>query len=357
MPALALANTNQIAATAGYAPRLNLGEALQLQVPQLYADRSFAQQTRSADLAQEAEATRQSQQKGANIVQGGGTVGQLGLAAVSNWDKLKAGYNGIFGPSTPADVGVTGSALSATPASVGAAEAVGASGEGALFGATSAVPATTAEAAGAYTSGAVADAALAGGSSAAAGSGLLAAAAPVAGGAVAGGASGLLSAYTSSKLPISRGAQRGIGAAGGAAAGAGLGFLIGGPIGAIGGGLLGGLSGGSVCPIHSAAYGDHSVEVTIARRFRDCYLTRGQLRAYYSGYEDVAAHMTRDPAYRMHMRRTLIDPLIRVGANLMAMPYAPVQPGDMDITRRFLHELHQRGATLGPVKRQNGEVV
>src|SRR6266571_6847745 len=81
-----LANVNQIAATAGYAPRLNLADALALQTPQLYADRSFAQQQRSLELQQQAEQTRQSQQRGANIISTAGTAIQGGMyAADKGW--------------------------------------------------------------------------------------------------------------------------------------------------------------------------------------------------------------------------------------------------------------------------------
>lgn len=354
MPGLQLANTNQIAATAGYAPRLNLGEALQLQVPQLYADRSFAQQTRSADLAQEAEATRQSQQKGANIVQGVGTVGQLGLAAVSNWDKLKAGYNGIFGPSTTAapaaDAAVTGSTLSAAPVSAATQDALTAGGiafdtvPGATTGAV--VPAATTGS----------EVAL-GGGGAAASSGFGAAAASAGGGAAAGGASGLLSAYTSSKLPVSRGAQRGIGAAGGIAAGAGLGLLVGGPVGAVAGGLIGGLTGGSVCVCHEAAYGDKSVEVAIVRQFRDRYLDTHALRAYYTLYEPVAQRMRHDPPYRSYIRHELTDKLVRYGAQHMRIPYEPLHPGDTEVAEAFLGHLRVVGKTLPAFRRANGEVI
>ncbi len=380
MPPLALASVNQIGATSGVTPRLNLAEALQLQTPQLYADRSFDLQNRQLALAEEAEETRQSQQTGANIISGVGTAGQLGIAAARDWDKLqgaytwgKGAYNSVFGPSTTATAAeVTGSSLGA---GVTAGEAAGVSGEGALWGATAATPATTTAAAGgtaAAAGGTAAElgAAGAGTGAAAAGSGagsttgVLATAAPYAGVAGVGLTTGSL--VGPSVRRAAGGGTKGAvaGAAAGAASGAGMGALagtlifpgVGTGVGALIGGAGGAISGG-LCILHEASYGTDSPEVAIARRFRDTYLSTAQKRAYYALYEDVASTMRRDPTYRAHIRHTLTDRLVRVGASMLRVPYAPLEPGDLETAESFLEQLRVVGAQMGPYQRRSGEWV
>jgi hypothetical protein len=109
--------------------------------------------------------------------------------------------------------------------------------------------------------------------------------------------------------------------------------------------------------MHSAAFGNESLEVAIARRWRDTQLTRQQLRAYYVAYAPIAARMDRDPAYRRQIRQTLIEPLIRYGAHQMKVAYQPMQPTDQQVAESFLARLRLLGKGMGPVRRQNGEIV
>ena len=159
------------------------------------------------------------------------------------------------------------------------------------------------------------------------------------------------------------------GAGAGAAAGAGTGALVGtfvwpgvgtgvgAALGAIGGALSGGLTGSGICPIHSAAYGNDSIEVAIARRWRDTQLTQAQMRGYYAYYADLADKMDRDPAYRMRVRQTLIDPLIRYAAHEFGLYYHPMQEQDAQVATAFLHRIAVLGEGLGPIRRKSGEVI
>jgi hypothetical protein len=67
--------------------------------------------------------------------------------------------------------------------------------------------------------------------------------------------------------------------------------------------------------------------------------------------------MDADVGYRRQVRRMLIDPLIRYGAHELGVAYHPMQPRDREIAEAFLVRLTVLGKELGPIQRQNGEVV
>lgn len=185
------------------------------------------------------------------------------------------------------------------------------------------------------------------------------------GGAIA-GASGIAGRLTGKPVEQKVGGFGGkvAGHATGAATGAGIGALagtfvfpgIGTAAGAVIGAIAGGL-GASFCVLHEASYGCDSLEVQIARQFRDRFLTTAQLRAYYGQYEPVADRMRHDKAYRMHVRTVLTDRLVRYGAAVMQIPYAPPSRADVEVARTFLRQLALAGEHMPPFRRKNGDLV
>jgi hypothetical protein len=372
----------QLQATTGYEPRLSLADIVQQEVPNLYAAKQaelqqeqIAQQNRGLDIQQksiaaqqalqqqelQAQLSGQQQQTLGSAITGAGTAGQLALqvpAVKSLLGLSKAGETATTAGATA--LGGPSSAPTAAYTTGTAAEAVDAPpATGYLYGTgISGAPAASGGAGSTLTTGVLGNA------------GVVGSIAGGVGGGLAGGTLGKASQkfaphalevaqtfpfgfFTSDKTT-----RRLSGAHLGLVAGAGLGFATGGPVGAIIGGIFGGLKGGGVCIIHEAAYGPRSIEVKIAQAYRDTFLDLPMQRAYHKLYEPVAAHMQQDAAYRMHLRRTLVDRLIRYGAAHVGIPYAPVQPGDRETAEAFLAQLRAEGQRMtAPYHRRNGEVI
>jgi hypothetical protein len=109
--------------------------------------------------------------------------------------------------------------------------------------------------------------------------------------------------------------------------------------------------------IHEASYGTDSLEVAIARQFRDRYLTRAQCRAYYFHFTPVAEKMHQDSAYRMHVRTALVDRLVRVGAERLGVAYARPSAKDRHVAAQFLQRLAVLGKDMPAVSRPDGSVI
>ncbi len=333
MPTLTIASPRQLYATSGRQPRLGLSDAVRAQLPQLYADQQFAQQQAGLNLAEAAQESQQRQQTIGTAIQGVGTVATAGLAAKQL---------GLFGSSAAPAATTAGAAAPAAVTTFEGAAPIVAGGE--LAGGTG----TAATTAGASTLGTI-------------GAGAGAAGAGAVGGGLVGQQFGKLAGG---------GTKGGLaGAAGGSMTGAGLGALVGtaifpglgtaagAVIGGLAGALTGGLGGAGICCLHEAGYGKESREVQIARQFRDTFLTKAQLRAYYQGYESVAQRMHIDPLYRNHIRTALTDKLVRYGAVKLRIPYTPMHPGDVETAEAFLHHLHILGEGIGPFRRRNGQII
>jgi hypothetical protein len=376
MADITIASPAQIGAVSGRIPRLSLSDALQLQVPELFQNRQFAQeqealgqQSRALDIQQQGVKLTAEQQAAA---QRQGTIG----TAVSGVGTLATGALAIPGIREPVlgalglggTEGAVGTAATGAEAIAGSAAAGGGAGGATALGgavgetagltatgaAAEAVPATAAEGALFAAGGAEAGAAGAttGAVAAGAGTGLLGNAA---GGGLGGVAGGITGHFV--RQAIGKGTWGKVGGSMvGGLVGAGAGFVAGGPIGAIVGGVAGAL-GGAFCPIHSSSYGSNSREVMIARRYRDEALDPVTLRGYYSWGEPVAFRMMEDVAFQTRIREQVVDPLVRYGAQYLSMAYREPLPGDARIAQAWLAYWHQLGQTMPYYVRRNGEVV
>ena len=351
MPALALTpSLNQITSLTGRAPRISLAESLREIAPgALYARRQFTQEQASADLAERQleqqgrgvslqdaavdlqareQASRQRQQTVGNAISGVTTVGtgvvtakQLGLfgGATLPAAEVAAGQTAL-GASTSAGLTATGAAAEAVPAATAAPELAssGASGAGLLGG------------------------------------GSLAAAAPYAGVA----AVGLGVGYGLSKAPIPRYGKVLSGAAAGAGTGALAGTFVFPGIGTAAGAIIGGIGGaiGGLCILVTAC-AEHPKEIALARRYRDRYMTTEARRGYYVLAEPIAARMKQDPCYRNHIRRALVEPLLRCGAYELYETDVKPSEHDKTVTFCFLHLCEELGKSIQSYRRETGEWV
>ena len=349
MPALALTpSLNQITSLTGRAPRISLAESLREIAPgALYARRQFTQEQASADLAERQleqqgrgvslqdaaldlqarqQASQQRQQTVGNAISGVTTLGtgvvtakQLGLfgGATLPAAEVAAGQTAL-GASTSAGLTATGAAAEAVPAATAAPALAssGASGAGLLGG------------------------------------GSLAAAAPYAVGAAAG-------------IGVGYGASKGLSAAGlhgrpnralsGAIGGAVAGTIVAPGIGTLIGAGVGGLIGGLCILVTACA--EHPEEIALAKRYRDRYMTTEARRGYYVLAEPIAARMKQDQCYRNHIRRALVEPLLRYGA--YELHETDVKPSEHDktVTFGFLDLCEELGESIQHYRRENGEWV
>jgi hypothetical protein len=145
----------------------------------------------------------------------------------------------------------------------------------------------------------------------------------------------------------------------GDAASLGASFALGGPVGLLGTGIGIGvreLTKGK-CIIWTAVCGEGSYELEICREFRDKYLDRKSLAAYYAIAEKVVPIIEANPEFKALVREWLVEPLTRVGAFKLGHTREHPSSRDCAITASFLELLKNVGSTIQHFTRENGEEV
>jgi hypothetical protein len=143
---------------------------------------------------------------------------------------------------------------------------------------------------------------------------------------------------------------------GGALGGALTGFLLGGPAGAVAGGL-GGMA-KAACVIVTACHGADSEEVAITREYRDMFMSKPQLRAYYAMSEKLVPILEQNEDVREYVKETLVAPLIKFGSWRLGKTNEHPTPREIAVAKNFLIYLSDVGSTMHePFVRSNGEVI
>jgi hypothetical protein len=109
------------------------------------------------------------------------------------------------------------------------------------------------------------------------------------------------------------------------------------------------------CIIVSACHGRDSLEVDVARMFRDLFLDPETLRGYYMIAEQVVPVMERFPRYKEYIRRNIVDPIIEFGKSFFN-GNSSVTPESVQVTGQFLSMCAVLGGTAESYTRKNGEV-
>lgn len=146
---------------------------------------------------------------------------------------------------------------------------------------------------------------------------------------------------------------------GGALGGALTGFVASGfnPLGALVGGIFGGVGSKNKCVIVTAATSPDSIEVDMAREFRDKFVDRTTLRGYFMVAEWLVPTMQENEIVKTLVKEHLVDSLTRYAE--WKLGYTKEHPSVVDcvVVRNFLSFCRDLGSTVKEFIRQDGEVV
>lgn len=137
-------------------------------------------------------------------------------------------------------------------------------------------------------------------------------------------------------------------------------FALGGVPGLVGNLAVSGIKefGKKNCIIVTACHGADSEEVAISREYRDRYMNKQQLRAYYAMSEKLVPLLEQNDDMREYVKETLVAPLIKFGAWRLGRTREHPTPQEIAVAKNFLVYLADVGSTMHePFVRANGEVI
>jgi hypothetical protein len=119
---------------------------------------------------------------------------------------------------------------------------------------------------------------------------------------------------------------------------------------------FGGIFKDAGCIIVTACTSSDSYEVGVARRYRDEFLDKDQLRGYYILAERVVPVMEKNEKAKNLIKKMLVIPLIRYGEYSMGLKVKRCSITDYIISKLFLGVIKTIGLIIPHYIRQNGEV-